>query len=111
TESTAIKQVFGERAYALPISGTKPYHAHALGASGAIEAAVCCLAFERGWAPPTLNFERGDPDTDLDYAAAGGRPGAPRCAVSTPGGLRGMRAGLGLRRAGARGCRSSAASA
>lgn len=102
TESTAIKQVFGERAYALPISGTKPYHAHALGASGAIEAAVCCLAFERGWAPPTLNFERGDPECDLDYVAAGGRHFAPRYAVSNSFGFGGINAALVLGRPGLR---------
>src|SRR5207253_7519806 len=65
TESMAIKQVLGDRAYQIPVSGTKPYHAHALGASGAIEAAICCLAFEREWVPPALNFEAGDADCAL----------------------------------------------
>lgn len=96
TESTAIKQVFGERAYTLPISGTKPYHAHALGASGAIEAAVCCLAFQQGWTPPTLNFECGGEDCDLDYVGSGGRSFRPRHALSNSFGFGGINASLVL---------------
>ncbi|MGQ0560819.1 MAG: beta-ketoacyl-[acyl-carrier-protein] synthase family protein, partial [Gemmatimonadota bacterium] len=94
TESQAIKQVLGERAYQIPISGTKPYHAHALGASGAIEAAVCCLAFERGWVPPTLNFEGGDAHCDLDYVGAGGRAVQPRVILSNSFGFGGINACL-----------------
>ena len=102
TESSAIKQVFGERAYTLPISGTKPYHAHALGASGAIEAAICCLAIERGWLPPTLNFERGDAQCDLDYIGPGGRSHAPRIVLSNSFGFGGINAALVLARPGLR---------
>ena len=102
TESSAIKQLFGERAYRLPISGTKPYHAHALGASGAIEAAVCCLAFERGWAPPTLNFECGGDACDLDYISSGGRDCAPRYVLSNSFGFGGINAALVLARPGLR---------
>ncbi|MGQ0814006.1 MAG: beta-ketoacyl-ACP synthase II [Gemmatimonadota bacterium] len=94
TESQAIKQVLGPRAYEIPISGTKPYHAHALGASGAIEAAVCCLAFERGWVPPTLNFEAGDDACDLDYVKAGGRTVQPRVIMSNSFGFGGINAAL-----------------
>lgn len=96
TESNAIKQVLGARAYEIPISGTKPYHAHALGASGAIEAAVCCLAFERGWVPPTLNFEAGDSSCDLDYVAAGGRMVQPQVCLSNSFGFGGINASLVL---------------
>jgi 3-oxoacyl-[acyl-carrier-protein] synthase II len=102
TESAAIKQVFGERAYALPISGTKPYHAHALGASGAIEAAICCLAMERGWVPPTLNFESGDEHCDLDYVGAGGRSHRPAIVLSNSFGFGGINAALVLGRPGLR---------
>src|SRR5690606_22103531 len=49
TETLALKSIFGDRAYAVPISGTKPFHAHALGASGAIETAICCLAMHHQW--------------------------------------------------------------
>ena len=73
-ETDAIKQVFGEGAYALPISGTKGYHGHALGATGAWEAAISLLALNDGWLPPTLNLFTPDPACDLDYIReAGGR--------------------------------------
>lgn len=94
TESNAIKQVLGARAYEIPVSGTKPYHAHALGASGAIEAAVCCLAFDRGWVPPTLNFEAGDSSCDLDYVGAGGRAVRPQVCISNSFGFGGINASL-----------------
>ncbi len=96
TESLALKAVFGEHAWRVPISGTKPYHAHALGASGAIEAAVCCLAMERGWIPPTLNFEAGDEACDLDYVGPGGRPGRPVACLSNSFGFGGINASLVL---------------
>src|SRR5213082_2479442 len=66
TETMAIKQVFGDHAKRLPVSGTKAYTGHPLGATGAIEAAICALAIERKWAPPTLNRENPDPACDLD---------------------------------------------
>ena len=94
TESLAIKSVLGEHAHSIPISGTKPYHAHALGASGAIEAAVCCLAMERGWIPPTINFEHGDAVCDLDYVAGTGRSLSPGVAVSNSFGFGGINASL-----------------
>ena len=94
TESNAIKQVLGERAYQIPISGTKPYHAHALGASGAIETAVCCLAFDRKWVPPTLNFEQGDAACDLDYVQPGGRAVQPRAIMTNSFGFGGINASL-----------------
>src|SRR5690606_11913486 len=96
TESVALKALFGERARHIPISGTKPYHAHALGASGAIEAAIACLAFERGWIPPTLNFEEGDDDCDLDYVAGNGREFRPTFCLSNSFGLGGVNACLVL---------------
>jgi 3-oxoacyl-[acyl-carrier-protein] synthase II len=96
TESLAIKEVLGERARTVPVSGTKPYHAHALGASGAIEAAVCCLSISRGWIPPTLNFETGDEACDLDYVAGGGRAVKPSTALSNSFGFGGINASLVL---------------
>jgi 3-oxoacyl-[acyl-carrier-protein] synthase II len=97
TESQAIKQVFGDHAYTLPISGTKPYHAHALGASGAIEAGIVCLAMNRGWIPPTLNFEGGDEACDLDYVAGDGRAYQPRAVLSNSFGFGGINACLVMR--------------
>jgi 3-oxoacyl-[acyl-carrier-protein] synthase II len=98
TESAALRQVLGDRARQVPVSGTKPYHAHALGASGAMETAVCCLAMERGWIPPTLNFERGDGPCDLDYVAAGGRDYRPAACLSNSFGFGGVNASLVLLR-------------
>ncbi|HUP89281.1 MAG TPA: beta-ketoacyl-[acyl-carrier-protein] synthase family protein [Longimicrobiales bacterium] len=99
TESLAIKQVLGEHAYKVPVSGTKPYHAHALGASGAIEAAICCLAFERDWVPPALNFEAGDADCDLNYVKSGASTLKPRVILSNSFGFGGINASLVLRSA------------
>lgn len=95
-ESRAIKDVLGERAYDVPISGTKPYYAHALGASGAIEIAITCLAMERGWIPPTLNFECGDEHCDLDYVPEHGREHRPTTALSNSFGFGGINAALVL---------------
>jgi 3-oxoacyl-[acyl-carrier-protein] synthase II len=96
TESMAIKDILGERARTIPVSGTKPYHAHALGASGAMEAAVCCLAIARGWIPPTLNFENGDDACDLDYVTGGGRDIRPTVCLSNSFGFGGINASLVL---------------
>ena len=73
TETMALKEVFGEHARRLPISGTKAYTAHPLGATGAIETALCALAIEHGWIPPTLNRVHPDPACDLDVVPNEGR--------------------------------------
>jgi 3-oxoacyl-[acyl-carrier-protein] synthase II len=67
TETLALKQVFGDNAYRLPISATKGFHGHALGATGAWEAAISLLALHDHWLPPTLNLENPDPACDLHY--------------------------------------------
>ena len=99
TETTAIKQVFGDHAYRLIVSGTKGYYGHALGASGAIEAAICALALDRGWLPPTVNLEQPDPGCDLDClpASQGGRTASPAAVVSNSFGFGGINAALVLR--------------
>jgi 3-oxoacyl-[acyl-carrier-protein] synthase II len=94
TETIAIKTVFGERAYRIPISGSKPYHAHALGASGAIEAAICCLALRRRWLPPTLNLDQHGEDCDLDYVPNAGRDARPAVALSNSFGFGGINASI-----------------
>jgi 3-oxoacyl-[acyl-carrier-protein] synthase II len=99
TETKAIKQVFGEYAYRLAISGTKGYYGHALGASGAIEAAICALSLERGWLPPTVNLSEPDPACDLHYLAGGGRDAAPELILSNSFGFGGVNACLVLKRA------------
>ena len=98
TETAALKQVFGEHAYRLTVSGTKGYYGHALGASGAIEAAICALAMERRWLPPTLNLERPDPACDLDCLPRDGRVAAPDVVLSNSFGFGGINATLVLRR-------------
>jgi 3-oxoacyl-[acyl-carrier-protein] synthase II len=98
TETAAIKAVLGEQARRAVLSATKPYHAHALGASGAMEVASACLAFRHGWIPPTLNFEDGGDECDLDYAPGGGREMAPRVCLSNSFGFGGINASLVLKR-------------
>ena len=99
TETAAIKQVFGEHAYRLAVSGTKGYYGHALGASGAIEAAICALALARGWLPPTVNLEQPDPRCDLNCLRDEGQTATPPPAavVSNSFGFGGINAALVLR--------------
>ncbi|MGH2610024.1 MAG: beta-ketoacyl-[acyl-carrier-protein] synthase II, partial [Tepidiformaceae bacterium] len=66
-ETLALKKVFGEYAYELPISSTKSMIGHTLGAAGAIEAGICVMAIQHGIIPPTANLDQPDPDCDLDY--------------------------------------------
>ena len=66
-ETQAIKRVFGARAPHIPISSTKSMIGHAIGAAGAIETVVCCLALEHQCIPPTINYREPDPACDLDY--------------------------------------------
>lgn len=98
TETQAIKIVFGDHAYRLAVSGTKGYYGHALGASGAIEAAITALGLARDWLPPTLNLTTPDAACDLDYLATGGRSGAPEVALSNSFGFGGVNACLVLKR-------------
>jgi 3-oxoacyl-[acyl-carrier-protein] synthase II len=97
-ETKAIKQVFGAHAYRLRLSGTKGYYGHALGASGAIEVAICALAAERSWLPPTVNLREPDPTCDLDYLAGGGRDESPEFLLTNSFGFGGINAALVLRR-------------
>jgi len=99
TETTAIKQVFGDHAFRLAVSGTKGYYGHALGASGAIEAAICALVLAKGWLPPTINLEQPDPACDLDCVPQQGRAAEPAVIVSNSFGFGGINASLVLRRA------------
>lgn len=66
-ETAAIKQVFGERAYKIPVSSTKSMHGHLLGAAGALEFAIAILAMDAGFVPPTAHLQQPDPACDLDY--------------------------------------------
>lgn len=66
TETFAMKQVFGEAAYSIPVSSTKSMIGHTLGAAGAIESLICLLAMRDGILPPTINYEVPDPAIQLD---------------------------------------------
>ncbi len=99
TESGAIRQVFGDHADRLAVSGTKGYYGHALGASGAIEAAICALASRRKWLPPTVNLEEADPACDLSYLTGEGRDANPDYLMSNSFGFGGINASLVFRRA------------
>ena len=98
TETLAIKQVFGEHARRIPVSSTKGYYGHALGASGAIEIAICALALERGWLPPTVNLESPDAACDLDYMPKEGRERRVDCVLSNSFGFGGINAAVVLAR-------------
>ena len=91
-ETMAIKKVFGSRASQLPVSGTKAYTAHALGATGAMEAALCALAIERNWIPPTLNRDNPDPACDLDVVPYHGRDAELNYVMSNSFGFGGINA-------------------
>ncbi len=67
SETAAIKAVFGEQAYNVPVSSTKSMTGHLLGASGALEALICVKALQSQIVPPTINYETPDPECDLDY--------------------------------------------
>jgi 3-oxoacyl-[acyl-carrier-protein] synthase II len=73
-ETLAIKAVFGERAYSIPISSTKSMTGHMTTAAGAVEAAAAILAMRHGLIPPTINYETPDPACDLDYVPNTARP-------------------------------------
>ena len=94
TESRIIRSVLGEHADAVVVSGTKGYHAHCLGATGAIEAAISALVIQRGWVPPTLNLEEPGEECDLAYATGAGAARNVRYAVSNSFGFGGINAAL-----------------
>lgn len=96
TESLVIRQVLGERADQVPVSGTKAYYGHALGASGAIEIAITALALQRAWLPPTLNLEQAGEGCDLDHVLGDGRAVHARSAITNSFGFGGINASLVL---------------
>jgi len=96
TETMAIKAVLGERARRVPVSGTKGLHAHALGASGAMEAAIAAMSVAEGYLPATANLDHPDPECDLDYVPRIGRTGPVRTLISNSFGFGGTNACLVL---------------
>jgi 3-oxoacyl-[acyl-carrier-protein] synthase II len=88
-ETRAIKEVFGDHAYALAVSSTKSVMGHCFGAAGAIEAMMCVLALKEGVLPPTMNLRNPDPDCDLDYVPNEARRTQADVALSNAMGLGG----------------------
>ncbi len=97
-ETLAIKEVFGDRAYQVPISSTKSMIGHTIGAAGAIEALVTALVLDRGIIPPTINYECRDPDCDLDYVPNAARRTPVGAALSNSFGFGSCNACLVLKR-------------
>ena len=97
-ETMAIKKVFGNHARWLGISATKPITGHTMGASGAIEAAVCALAIDRQEMPPTINLKNPDDGCDLDYLSNGTRSYPVKIAMNINAGFGGRYACMILRK-------------
>src|SRR4030095_13250956 len=97
-ETMSINAVLGERALQIPVSGTKGYYAHPLGATGAIEAVLCALAMEKNWVPPTINYQNPDPTCDLDVVPNHGRDAELNYIMSNSFGFGGINASIVLGR-------------
>jgi len=93
-ETRAIKQVFGQQAFRIPISSTKSMVGHLFGGAGAIEAMACVMAVHTGTVHPTINYETPDPDCDLDYVPNVARQVEVNTALSNSFGLGGQNACL-----------------
>ncbi len=98
-ETQAIKKVFGERAYKIPISSTKSMTGHLLGAAGAIEGVYSVLALLHGVIPPTINYEIPDPQCDLDYVPNQARKADIKVVLSNSFGFGGTNACVLFKRA------------
>jgi 3-oxoacyl-[acyl-carrier-protein] synthase II len=96
-ETDAVKAVFGEEAYRVPISSTKSMTGHLLGAAGAIEAMFVVQAIRDGWIPPTINLDNPAPECDLDYVPHQRREHRVRAALSNSFGFGGHNASLVIR--------------
>ena len=97
-ETVAIKRLFGEKAYQIPISSTKSMIGHSLGASGALEAVACVKAITEGMVHPTINYRVPDPACDLDYVPNVARQHQVKVALSNAFGFGGQNACLVFRK-------------
>ena len=94
TETLALKHLFGESVRSIPVSGTKSMHGHPLGATGAIEAAICSLIFEKDFLPPTIHYQSPDSECDLDCIPNEGRTKHVDFILSNSFGFGGINAAL-----------------
>lgn len=97
-ETKAIKAVFGERAYRIPVSSTKSQIGHLMGGAGAVEAIAALMALVEGVLPPTINYEHPDPECDLDYVPNEARPAKVDVVLSNSFGFGGHNSTVVLRR-------------
>ena len=98
SETAAIKTVFGEQAYKVPVSSTKSMTGHLMGASGSLEAVFCTKILNEHILPATINYETPDPECDLDYVPNQPRKAAPKHIMSNSFGFGGHNAVLILSR-------------
>ena len=96
-ETMAIKSVFGDYAYHIPISSTKSMMGHLIGAAGAVEAIICTMVIQNGVIPPTINLTHPDPECDLDYVPNVARKARVTNALSTSFGFGGHNSALVFR--------------
>ncbi len=94
SETRAIKKVFGEYAYRLPVSSTKSMTGHLLGGAGGVEAIYTVLTINNGLMPPTVNYDTPDPECDLDYVPNAARKGVIKRAMSNSFGFGGTNGSL-----------------
>jgi 3-oxoacyl-[acyl-carrier-protein] synthase II len=97
-ETVAIKAVFGERAYQIPVSSNKSMVGHMLGAAGAVEGIASAFTIYHGIIPPTINYEHPDPECDLDYVPNKARKQEVRIVISNSLGFGGHNCTIALKR-------------
>jgi 3-oxoacyl-[acyl-carrier-protein] synthase II len=97
-ETAAIKRVFGDSAYSIPVSSTKSMMGHLLGAAGGVEAGIVAMSIRTRTVPPTANYEKPDPDCDLDYVPKVPRRREVKYALSNSFGFGGTNAALLMKR-------------
>lgn len=97
-ETAAIKSVFGDKAYDIPVSSTKSMTGHMLGSSGTVEASLCAMAVKNSVIPPTMNLFNKDPECDLDYVPNEARDGKLKIVLSNSYGFGGTNSVIALGR-------------